>query len=166
MNDVYVEYSFKIKAPLYKKIIVLIGIVCSCILLFYSIYFPILSTIGIFFLVMSYFINKSCKLEYEYILINDELTIYKIINNASRKKVYTIDLNYIDCIMDYSNNDISYNHKKIEKIKQFFEKDNKDPIIKIIISHGNHNQCIFINSNQELLDGLKKRCPLKVKIAR
>ena len=80
MNDVYVEYSFDILVPIYKKMIRNILIALSVLLLIYSVFFPIFMSISFLMMVISYYYHRHMDLEYEYILYNDELCIYKIIH--------------------------------------------------------------------------------------
>ena len=155
MNDVYVEYSFDILVPIYKKMIRNIFIALSVLLLIYSVFFPIFMSISFLMMVISYYYHRHMDLEYEYILYNDELCIYKIIHKCKRKKLCTIDLTRLKLL---TNQDIQ---RKI-KTKRYC-MDNQD-IYSLIIQTQNKELCICIQANEELLNAFKQRHGSKINI--
>ena len=95
MNSVYVEYSFK-KDVAFRSRVFFAFLVAVCVLLgFYSLFVTILVPVFIAAIALTYFYKRSLKCEYEYILLDDDLAIDRIINKAKRKKAGRYDLSKI-----------------------------------------------------------------------
>ena len=109
---------------------------------FYSLYFFPLLTVGIFVLALAYFYNRTIHVEYEYILMKDELTIDKIINKSKRKRLYAVDLQYLE-VFTYNNKALTqkYSNEKV-KVKRFHSKDENEKIYALMIRKSNHTRYI------------------------
>ena len=89
MNSVYVEYSFK-KDVAFRSRVFFAFLVAVCVLLgFYSLFVTILVPVFIAAIALTYFYKRSLKCEYEYILLDDDLAIDRIINKAKSKKYFS-----------------------------------------------------------------------------
>lgn len=164
MNDVYVEYSFEVKPAFGKKLFRNILIIVGVALIFYSLYFFPLLTVGIFVLALAYFYNRTIHVEYEYILMKDELTIDKIINKSKRKRLYAVDLQYLE-VFTYNNKALTqkYSNEKV-KVKRFHSKDENEKIYALMIRKSNHSTCILLNADDKLIDGFQRLYPSKVQL--
>ncbi len=87
MSDSYVECLVKAKQPTWAKIlkVLLIALtVLSCLVMFvFIIFLPVALAAG----VGAYFLNMYTDLEYEYLYLDKELSVDKIMAKSKRKRV-------------------------------------------------------------------------------
>lgn len=92
MSDSYVECLVKAKQPTWAKIlkVLLIALtVLSCLVMFvFIIFLPVALAAG----VGAYFLNMYTDLEYEYLYLDKELSVDKIMAKSKRKRVGTYSL--------------------------------------------------------------------------
>lgn len=88
MNDSYTEWLVKRRAPAYNILIKAV-LVFLCII---SAFLALTTTFGILILgavgAAAYFIFQNLNLEFEYLIVNDQITIDKIMGRARRKKAW------------------------------------------------------------------------------
>ena len=162
MNDIYVEYSFDVKPALKKKIFRNILIIIGILMIIYSFYFLPLLTMGVFVLVLAYFYNRTLNVEYEYILMQDELVIDKIINKSKRKNLYKINLQYLEAFT-YNNKALKqkYSNEKV-KVKRCHSGNENEQIYALMTRKSNHSTCVLLNADNKLIEGFKRLYPSKV----
>ena len=89
MSESYVECLVKAKQPAWAKILKVLLIVLtvlSCLVMFvFIIFLPIALAAG----VGAYFLNMYTDLEYEYLYLDKELSVDKIMAKSKRKRVGT-----------------------------------------------------------------------------
>ena len=94
MNDTFYELLVKKNKPdtsaLILSAINIIAIVCMLILTIYTQFAMILVIVLCF--VFYYFVYPKISVEYEYSLLNSDMTVDTIYNKTKRKKVLTIDI--------------------------------------------------------------------------
>ena len=85
MNDSYTEWLVKQKAPAYSILIKAVMIV-FCVI---GAFLALTTTLGILVLAAAgaatYFIFQNLSLEFEYLIVNDQISIDKIMGQARRK---------------------------------------------------------------------------------
>ena len=85
MNDSYAEWLVKRKAPAYTIIIKAVLIALCAV----SAFLALMTVFGILILTAvgaaTYFIFQNLNLEFEYLIVNDQITIDKIMGRARRK---------------------------------------------------------------------------------
>ena len=96
MSDSYVECLVKAKQPTWAKIlkVLLIALtVLSCLVMFvFIIFLPVALAAG----VGAYFLNMYTDLEYEYLYLDKELSVDKIMAKSKRKRVGTYSLDRME----------------------------------------------------------------------
>lgn len=157
MNNVYVEYNYKRDVPISSRLIFSGLVAFAAVLTFYSLFVPIFIPIALLMIILSHYYHKTFNSEYEYILLDDELAIDRILNLSKRKKVARYDLStLIDCEKENP-----YFYKKYEhisyKIKTYQSKTNTDPVYLLMLEKGNIHTCLRMNCNQEFIEALQKR---------
>ncbi len=163
--DNYIEYLVKKnKTPLdylYVIAIILIGIV----VFYFSIFLSILPTIMLLVMVgvvyLAYKMVIRINMEYEYLIVNYDLDIDKIISGRLRKRIDTINLRRIDDFgFSKSLNEQKYlNNPQYKKI--YACADRKNGYAFIIYSNDGGKKMLFFTPNEEIVDYIKKVNPGK-----
>ena len=157
MSDSYVECLVKAKQPAWAKIlkVLLIALtVLSCLVMFvFIIFLPV--ALG------AYFLNMYTDLEYEYLYLDKELSVDKIMAKSKRKRVGTYSLDRMEVFAPV----YSY-HLDNFKNRQVKEKDYS--IGEVLQPDGRYamyyegGEKILLSPNEELVKVLKNMAPRKV----
>lgn len=158
MSDSYVECLVKAKQPTWAKIlkVLLIALtVLSCLVMFvFIIFLPVALAAG----VGAYFLNMYTDLEYEYLYLDKELSVDKIMAKSKRKRVGTYSLDRMEVFAPV----YSY-HLDNFKNRQVKEKDYS--IGEVLQPDGRYamyyegGEKILLSPNEELVKVLKNMAP-------
>ena len=161
MSDSYVECLVKAKQPAWAKIlkVLLIALtVLSCLVMFvFIIFLPVALAAG----VGAYFLNMYTDLEYEYLYLDKELSVDKIMAKSKRKRVGTYSIDRMEVFAPV----FSY-HLDNFKNRQVKEKDYS--IGEVLQPDGRYamyyegGEKIILSPNEELVKALKNVAPRKV----
>lgn len=165
MNDSYVECMVARKASplnLVVKVLIYAATAISIIMaLFFGMVIMIAVAVGLVLLI--YFWVPSLDLEFEYLYLDKEINIDKVMNKQKRKRVCVLDLNKMELIAPETSHELdSYKSRGI-KIQDY---SSKDPEVKkhIIVYNGNKGtELICIEPNGALLKCVKSVFPRKVR---
>ena len=161
MSDSYVECLVKAKQPAWAKILKVLLVtltVLSCLVMFvFIIFLPVALVAG----VGAYFLNMFTDLEYEYLYLDKELSVDKIMAKSKRKRVATYSLDRMEVFAPV----YSY-HLDTFKNRQVKEKDYS--IGEVLQPDGRYamyyegGEKIIFSPNEELVKVLKSVAPRKV----
>ena len=161
MSESYVECLVKAKQPAWAKILKVLLIVLtvlSCLVMFvFIIFLPIALAAG----VGAYFLNMYTDLEYEYLYLDKELSVDKIMAKSKRKRVGTYSIDRMEVFAPV----FSY-HLDNFKNRQVKEKDYS--IGEVLQPDGRYamyyegGEKIILNPNEELVKAIKNVAPRKV----
>lgn len=161
MSDSYVECLVKAKQPAWAKILKVLLVtltVLSCLVMFvFIIFLPIALVAG----VGAYFLNMFTDLEYEYLYLDKEVSVDKIMAKCKRKRVGTYSIDRMEIFAPV----YSY-HLDNFKNRQVKEKDYS--IGEVLQPDGRYamyyegGEKIIFSPNEELVKVLKSVAPRKV----
>ena len=151
MSDSYVECLVKAKQPAWAKILKVLLItltVLSCLVMFvFIIFLPVALAAG----VGAYFLNMYTDLEYEYLYLDKELSVDKIMAKSKRKRVGTYSLDRMEVFAPV----YSY-HLDNFKNRQVLQPDGRYAM------YYEGGEKILLSPNEELVKVLKNMAPRKV----
>lgn len=163
MNDTYVEFLVPHKKnPLLPFVkFVLYGAAIACALWAF-LGWIIMFAVAIVIACVAYFVIPMFDIEYEYLYLEKELSIDKVIAKERRKHVYTIDLNKVEKIAPEGSHELD-SYQSREHISKDFSSGMPDAK-NVIVVYEEHGQpaLIKIQSNDELLKAIKTVFPRKV----
>ncbi len=162
MGDAYTELLVKCKtSPAMKALkgflaaVTAIAVVLA-VLTFNWVVFIVAIVLG----VGCYFVSQNVDLEYEYLHLNDELDIDKIMNKSKRKRVATIDLGSVEVVAPLGSHALD-RHQQL-KVLDFSAKDpNQKPFV-MVCKVGDNMTKVVLQMNQKMIKDLKYRMPRKV----
>ncbi len=162
MNDAYVEWMVKQKPPVYgilvKALLVVLGVasIFAAMLVPFGFLFPLLAVGAI------YFVFPMFSLEFEYLVVNDQIRVDKIMGQRRRKKVWEGTLNDVEIIAPVD----SYMLKDLEKpgmkVRDFSSKEPGRKVYGIIQQTADATTEILIEPNEKIIKQLWLRAPRKV----
>lgn len=162
MNETYVECMVarkkSIAATILKVVLYIIAGLAILIGLNNLLFFAIGLAVG----AVAYFALPYTDLEYEYLYLDREITIDKIIAKQRRKRVVTLDLNKMEFMAPYISHEFdSYKNRQL-KVLNFSSRmpDSKPYGIAYHAPEG--DQIILFEPNEELIKAVRMIFPRKV----
>ena len=163
MNESYVECMVaRRKSPameLLKYIIyILTGVSAVGFIGGYQIFLVPLVIFGL----LSFLVVPGFELEYEYLYLDKELTIDKIMSKQKRKKVRDIDLSRMEYICPINSHQLDPYKSRNLKVSDYSSREENARVWVIIYKDQNGDELIGIEPNEELLKAIKTVYPRKV----
>lgn len=165
MGDLYSEWLVKRKTPMHATAIKFLLYAVTLIAFVYALI--MFSTLGFIVAVAigvaAYIYSTSINLEFEYIFVNGELDIDKIMNQARRKRALTFDMNHLEIIAPEGSHYLDGYAGKTCKTYDFSsgEKDNG----KRYVMYGtekNEMIRVILEPNDRILNDMRMNSPRKV----
>ena len=164
MNDTYVEVMVKRRtSPLLgpgRMLCWALAIACLLIAMLGNFVFIIGAII---FAAVAYFVIPMFDIEYEYLYLDREISIDKIMSKEKRKHVYTVDLNRMQVMAPVNSHELdSY---KARGVKSYdFTSGEDDAKIYSIVYEGANEGVVLVNiePDEQMLHAIKSVFPRKV----
>lgn len=123
--------------------------------------------IAIFFLgYLTWYVFFMTSVEYEFVLVNNELTIDKIYGKNKRKTQQTIDVSKCEVIAPIESTYVSGYHRNTQmKAFDYTSGENNEPVYILITSYGASTAKIYMEFDQKMLEAMKMAAPGKVKVS-
>ena len=118
--------------------------------------------VGIGLGVIGAFVVPNPDYEFEYLLVNKEFSVDKIIAKSKRKTLASYDLNKMEFMCPLGSHQLdSYKNKKVT-VKNF-SSDKEGAVPYVIVYHDeNGDQLIYVEADPKLLTAIKNVLPRKV----
>ncbi len=166
MSDLYTEVIVKRKATtedLVKKAL-LIAVTVLCFLAVFW-----LGWIALVLLaaaaVADYLLLPSFNLEYEYLYVNGELDVDKIMSKQKRKRVYTMDIKALELLAPSNSHELDYyNKKKDLKTYDFSSREEGAKTYTMIVKGEKELEKVIFEPNDIILKDMKRVAPREVNI--
>ncbi|MEG1426513.1 MAG: DUF6106 family protein [Oscillospiraceae bacterium] len=162
--DVFVEQLVKKKIST-KDILIYVGIfLAGTVIIFAGIFLllPLTGQFAISFFVLvgtifgAYYLLSRRNLEYEYAVTNGDVSVDKIINRKSRKRLTSFDAKTIEEMGKYAENAEKLKNRRVDKrIFASAYEDGRDSIYVIAQSKKTGLTLIVFNPDERVLDAIK-----------
>jgi len=163
MGDYYTEQLIK-KVVSIKDIMIKAGLItATALVLLVALMAPIFGALFIVMIVLDVILFRRLNnVEYEYLYVNGELDIDKIINKAKRKRMFSMNISDLEIIVPSGSADLN-SYKNI-KILNFSSMRRKSKTYEMILIKGGEKLRVIFEPNQAILEGMRMLAPRKVKI--
>ena len=161
MNETYVEYLIKKKTPAYMTLLkILFTMLTVCFVIIGFVLIPAL-LIGIAFGVASYFIYMNSDLEYEYLYIDKELVIDKVMAKSKRKRVAVFNLEQIEILAPIKSWHLDNFKNRKDKVFDYSSGEVKHPDSRYVFFYEGQKKVIF-EPNEDMIKAMQMVAPRKV----
>ncbi len=163
MNDSYVECmvarkSSPLMGVLKYIIYILTGVSVIGVVAGYYIFIVTLLIFGL----LTYFVVPGFELEYEYLYLDREITIDKIMSKQKRKKVRTVELGKMEYLCPLNSHQLDQYKARNVKMSDYSSKDPDAKVWVIIYKDQSTEELIAFEPNEEMLKAVKNVYPRKV----
>lgn len=161
MNETYVEWLVKKKTPTYMALLRILSVMLTvCFVLVGLAYVPAL-LVGIALGVGAYFIYMNSDLEYEYLYVDKELTVDKVMAKSKRKRVAVFDIGKMEILAPVKSWRLDNYKNRTDKAVDYSSGEEKQPDTRYVMFY-NGKQKVIIEPNEELIKAIQMVAPRKV----
>lgn len=163
MNDSYVECMVARKqSPFAAAIKILVYALAGAFCVMGVIGYTRMFIPGLAFIAVGYFLLPGMDLEFEYLYLDKELTIDKVLAKQKRKRVLALDLNKMQFVAPINSHELdSYKSRKVPMRDCSSKKADAKPYV-ILYHDNNKEEMICFEPNTEMLKAIKTVFPRKV----
>lgn len=164
MSETYVECLIKAKEKSSAKFLKMVLIVLTVLLLFVS-FMTIFGMIAFIAAVITgvgaYLINMFSDLEYEYLYLDRELTIDKVMAKTKRKRVITLSVDRIEIFAPIKSYHLDSYKNRTVKVKDFSIGEELQPDKRYALYYEGGEK-IILSPSDELVKAIRTIAPRKV----
>lgn len=161
MNETYVEWLVKRKTPAYMSLLKFLTIIlAACFILLGFVFMPAM-IIGIVLAVAAYFVNLNADLEYEYLYVDKELTIDKVLAKSRRKRVAVFDVGKMEILAPIKSWHLDNYKNRQDKVVDYSSGEEKQPDRRYVFYYDGQKKVIF-EPNEEMIKAITTIAPRKV----
>lgn len=124
-------------------------------------YFVPAMLIGIAFGVAAYFVNLNTNLEYEYLYVDKELTVDKVMAKSRRKRVAVFDVGKMEILAPVKSWHLDNYKNRQDKRVDYSSGEEKQPDKRYVFFYDGQKQ-VIIEPNLELVKAIAMAAPRKV----
>ena len=163
MSEAYVECLVKAKtsmvAAFFRILLIVVAVICflaTLIGIVLAIIPMLLAGAG------AYFVNLFTNLEYEYLYVDKELSVDKIMAKSRRKRIATYNLDHVEIIAPIRSYHLdNYRNRTAAKVKDYSIKEELKPDRRYVMFCEGGEKIIF-SPSPELIKIMKNAAPRKV----
>lgn len=142
----------------------LIGVTALCVVSGILIS-PIFLIGALVFGILSYVLIPRLDLEYEYLYVNGELDIDKIMSKQKRKKCATYDMNTLEILAPSNSHALdSFRNKQGLKVKDYTSQNEKVPSYTLIFNMDNGQEMVKLELDDAIIGDIRRIAPRKVNL--
>lgn len=162
MSDTYVECLVKAKQPVMAKFLQIVLIVLTVIFgLAMFLFGPIPLIIAVVCGVGAYFVNLLTDLEYEYLYLDREIVIDKIMAKSKRKRVATYPVDRIEILAPIKSYHLDGYKNRNVKVKDYSIGEELKPDLRYA-AYYEGGEKLVLSPTEEFVKAIKNVAPRKV----
>ena len=166
MSESYVELLVKKKKTQKDSILKGLMIAGIVILVLIGLVIPLVLIAAIALGVLAYFKMPGLDLEFEYLYVNGELDIDKIMSKVKRKRVGSFDISKAEMVAPVKSHELDYyRQSKDLKVVDCSSGEDHANVYGMVIKDEKGMKLVLFEPNQEILDDMRRIAPRKVKFS-
>lgn len=166
MSESYVELLVKKKKTPKDSILKGLMIAGIVILVLIGLVIPLVLIAAIALGVLAYFKMPGLDLEFEYLYVNGELDIDKIMSKVKRKRVGSFDISKAEMVAPVKSHELDYyRQSKDLKVVDCSSGDDHANVYGMVTKDEKGMKLVLFEPNQEILDDMRRIAPRKVKFS-
>lgn len=162
MSDTYVECLVKAKSST-------IGKFCKIVLIMLTVVFGLLAIAGVIVAmiaavvtgVAAFFVNLNTDLEYEYLYLDKELVVDKVMAKSKRKRIGTFSLDRMEILAPIKSYRLDNYKNRNVKAKDYSIGEELQPDRRFVMFYEG-GQKILLSPTEELVKAMRNAAPRKI----
>lgn len=161
MNETYVECLIKKKTPAYMTLLKILLIMLTVVFVVIGFILIPALLIGVAFGVISYFVYMNSELEYEYLYVDKELVIDKVMAKSKRKRVAVFHLDQMEIVAPVKSWHLDNFKNRKDKVFDYSSGEEKQPDRRYVFFYDGQKKVIF-EPNEAMIKAMQMVAPRKV----
>lgn len=161
MNETYVECLIKKKTPAYMTLLKILLIMLTVIFVVIGFILIPALLIGVAFGVISYFVYMNSEFEYEYLYVDKELVIDKVMAKSKRKRVAVFHLDQMEIVAPVKSWHLDNFKNRKDKVFDYSSGEEKQPDRRYVFFYDGQKKVIF-EPNEAMIKAMQMVAPRKV----
>ncbi len=161
MSETYVECLVKRKANPVKIFLRALTIMLAVAFIFLGFLFAPALLVGLLMAVVAYFVYMNAELEYEYLYLDKEITIDKVMAKMKRKRVAQYDMNRMEIFAPMNSHHLDGYKNRNGKTIDYSSGEVKQPEARYVMYYDSGER-IVLEPNMEMVKAIKNIAPRKV----
>ncbi|NLL76924.1 MAG: hypothetical protein GX235_06725 [Clostridiales bacterium] len=161
INDTYVECLVKKKTGTGLLLLRILSVMLTVVFVLIGLIIWPALIIGALTGIAAYFIYLNSDLEYEYLYLDKEITIDKVLAKTRRKKVTKFDVQRMEILAPMNSYHLSDYKNRTAKTYDYSSGEAKQPEVRYVMFYEG-GQKIILEPNMELVKAIKNVAPRKV----
>lgn len=161
MNETYVEWLVKRKTPAYMAFLKILFTVLAVFFILVGLLLLPALLIGVICGVAAYFITLNADLEYEYLYVDKELTVDKVMAKSRRKRVAVFSLDKMEIVAPIKSWHLDNYKNRSDKAVDYSSGEEKQPDKRYVFYYDGQKKIIF-EPNEEMVKAMQTVAPRKV----
>lgn len=161
MSETYVECLVKKKASSMLAFLRILSVMLSVAFILIGFLIWPAFIIGVILAVVSYFVFLNADLEYEYLYLDREVSIDKVMAKTKRKKVDKFDLERMEIFAPLKSYHLDDYRKRNVKTKDYSSGVEQQPEKRYVMYYEG-NVCVILEPSPEMVKAMKNVAPRKV----
>lgn len=161
MNETYVEWMVKKKTPAYMKMLKILCIMLAVCFILLGMLYTVAMIIGLVLAVAAYIVSINCDLEYEYLYVDKELSVDKIMAKSRRKRVATFDMGKLEVLAPIKSHALDNYQNRKDKVADYSCGEERQPDNRWVFFYDGQQKVIF-EPNEEIIKAVQMIAPRKV----
>lgn len=161
MSEIYVECLIKKKSSPVKNFFRALTIMLAVAFIFLGLIFSPALIIGLLMAVVAYFVYMNAELEYEYLYLDKELTVDKVMAKTRRKRVAQYDLNRMEIFAPMNSYHLdNFKNRKVKDV-DYSSGEARQPEVRYVMYYDSGEK-VVLEPNEEMIKAIKNIAPRKV----
>lgn len=161
MNETYVECLIKKKSNPVKNFLRALTIMLAVAFIFLGFIFSPALIVGLLMAVIAYFVYMNADLEYEYLYLDKELTVDKVMAKTKRKRVAQYDLNRMEIFAPVNSYHLDSFKNRNAKSVDYSSGEAKQPEARYVMYYDSGEK-VILEPNEDMIKAIKNIAPRKV----
>lgn len=165
MSDLYSEQLVTKRATgadAAKKILLMALTVLSIVLLLFV---PVLIFVPVLMIVLDVFLLKRINVEYEYLYVNGELDIDKIMGKEKRKQQLSMNMDSLEIMAPKGSHELDPFRNRQMKTMNFTSCEPDARVYEMVVKKDNGQLRVYFEPNDAIVEAMYMTAPRKVKKA-
>ena len=161
MSDTYVECLVKKKTGAGMQFLKILSIMLGVVFILLGMLLWPALIIGVIMAVAAYFISLNSDLEYEYLYLDKEITIDKVMAKSKRKRVAQFDVERIEILAPIKSYHLDNYKNRNMKAVDYSSGVEEQPDKRYVMYYDGSTK-VILEPNQEMVQAIKNIAPRKV----
>ncbi len=168
MSDLYTEIIVKRKTQ-FKDVALKILLIAVTVLAVLASLFTPLGILGfllvVALLIADYFLLPTFDVEYEYLYVNGELDVDKIMSKQKRKRVFSADVKDLEIMAPTESHALdAYNQRSDIKTYDYSSREEENKTYTMIVKGDKEMKRVIFEPNEVILKDMKRMAPREVNL--